>query len=343
MEGSTAQTLRPPARTHAPRAHGSILVVDDDEMIRNLFLELFRPEGIAVRVAGSAQEAVSLIKQSTPALLLVDVTLPDRDGITVLEEAQKLDSRILSVVMTGAPSVDLAVRAMKAGATDFLMKPIHNDLVLCTARRLLELHQLRNESTVWKDAAVRAGAVRLQSLPLQTFGEDGTLRGQDGLTEFERGLAEGERRAEERRRHEQQVLANAVHRLDETRSSLHRTVEDDVVTLAFHIASKVLHEAAEHSRALIVAEVQSALATIKESGTAIIQVHPADVEAIQAVQAELAGRGDVALALQISAMPAMPRGTCVVHTANRLVDASLDTQLLRLGQALQQRTRRESL
>ncbi len=342
MEGGTVQTLRPPARTHTPRAHGSILVVDDEEMIRNLFLELFRPEGIAVRVAGSAQEAVSLIKQSTPALLLVDVTLPDRDGITVLEEAQKLDSRILSVVMTGAPSVDLAVRAMKAGATDFLMKPIHNDLVLCTARRLLELHQLRNESTVWKNAALRAGGVRLQSVPLQTFGEDGTLRGQDGLTEFERGLAEGERRAEERRRHEQQVLANAVRRLDDTRSSLHRTVEDDVVTLAFHIASKVLHEAAEDSQALIVAEARSALATIKESGTVIIQVHPADVEAIQAVQTELEGRGDVALTLQISAMPAMPRGTCMVHTANRLVDASLDTQLLRLGQALQQRTRRES-
>jgi flagellar assembly protein FliH len=61
------------------------------------------------------------------------------------------------------------------------------------------------------------------------------------------------------------------------------------------------------------------------------------------VRNELTGPGDVALSLRISALPGLPRGTCVVHTTNRLIDASLDTQLLRLGEAIQQRTRRESL
>jgi flagellar assembly protein FliH len=342
MSAGTLQTFTPQTHTSAPRLQGSILVVDDDESIRGLFLELFRGQGVAIRLAGSAQEALLFMKQATPALLLVDVSLPDRDGITLLEEAQQLDNRILSVVMTGAPSVELAVRAMKAGATDFLMKPLQNDVVLTMARRLLELHYLRSDNTVWKDAAVRAGAVRVQSLPLQTFGEDGTLCGQDGLTEFERGLAEGERRADERRRHEQNVLAQAVRRLDDTRSLLQQTMEEDVVALSFHIASKVLREAADKSKDLIIAQARSALAAMKESGAVVLQVHPADVTTLEAVRAELTLRGDVAVTLHICAVPTVPRGTCLAHTTNRLIDASLDTQLLRLGEALKQRTRRES-
>ncbi len=339
--GTTVQAF---SRTQprAPRMQGSILVVDDDEMIRNLFLELFRPEGLSLRFAASGQEAIAMLKQSAPSLLLVDVTLPDRDGITVLEEAQKIDNRIIGVVMTGAPTVELAVRAMKAGATDFLMKPIQNDVVLMTARRLLELHQLRAENTVLKHAAVRSGAVRLYSLPLQTFGEDGSLRGQDGLTEFERGLAEGEQRAEERRRQERTLFANAVHKLDELRSSLQQTIEDDVVTLAFQIASKILHEAATECKDQIVTQAKSGLATIRESGVVVIQVHPADVSALESVRAELVGQRDVAITVKIEPVPSLPQGSCLIHTVNRLIDASLDTQLLRLGDALKKRNSRES-
>lgn len=340
--GTSLQALMFRRQSGAPRLQGSILVVDDDEIIRNLFLELFRPEGVSIRLAGSAQEAIALMKQSAPALLIVDVTLPDRDGIAVLEEAQKIDPRIIGVVMTGLPTVELAIRAMKAGATDFLLKPMQNDVVLMTARRLLELHHLRAEHTVLKNAAVRAGAVRLQSLPLQIFGDDGTLRGQDGLTEFERGLAEGERRADERRRHERSVFADAVKRLDQTRSALQQTIEDDVVTLAFQIASKILHEAANDSKEQIVTQAKSALSTIKESGVVVIQVHPADAPALESARSELAAQCDVAVTLQISPLASLPRGTCVVHTANRLIDASLDTQLLRLGDALKKRGSRES-
>ena len=340
--GTSLQALTMRTRATAPRFQGSILVVDDDETIRNLFLELFRPEGVSIRLAGSARDAVALVQQTAPALLIVDVTLPDGDGITVLEEAQKIDPRIIGVVMTGTPSVELAVRAMKAGATDFLMKPVHNDVVVMTARRLLELHRLRAEHTVVKHAAVRSGAVRLQSLPLQTFGEDGSLRGQDGLTEFERGLAEGERRAEERRRQERALFADAARRLDAARSSLQQTIEEDVVALAFQIAAKVLHEAAQDSKEQIVTQAKTALAAIKESGMVILQVHPADAPALDAVRLELAEQRDVAVTLQIAPVPSVPRGTCLVHTANRLIDASLDTQLLRLGEALKNRTRRES-
>lgn len=65
---------------------GTVLVVDDEESIRNLFLELFRSERIAVRVASSRQEALTMVRQIAPTLLIVDVLLPDGEGVAVLEE-----------------------------------------------------------------------------------------------------------------------------------------------------------------------------------------------------------------------------------------------------------------
>lgn len=331
----TIPARRPPA---GPRLSGSVLVVDDDEPIRSLFAELFRPEGPALRLAASAGEALALITQSAPSLLVVDVALPDRDGIALLEEAQRIDPRIIGVVMTGSPSVELAVRAMKGGASDFLLKPLRNDAIVTTVQRLLELHRLRAENTLLKHDAVRAGAVRLQSLPLQTFGEDGVLRGADGLTDFERGMAEGARRAEEQRRHERAILAEAVRSLGAARADVQRTMEEDVIALAFQVATKVLHEAAASCREQIVAQAKAAVAAVKEPGPVVIQVHPADAEPLESARAELAQRQDMPVPVRIAPVPSLPRGTCLVRATNHVVDASLDRQLLRLGEALANRT-----
>ena len=341
--GTALQTVMPRGKTgDVRRSHGSILIVDDDELIRDLFLEIFRPEGVSVRAAASGREALAMVKQSVPALLIVDVSLPDQDGIAVLEAAQIIDTRIIGVVMTGAPTVELAVRAMKAGATDFLMKPVQNDVVLMTARRLLELHRLRAENTVLKHAAIRSGAVRLGNVPLQTFGDDGSLRGEDGLTEFERGMAEGRRTAEEERRHERAVFADVVRAFEGARSSLRRTFEDEVVSLAFHIATKVLHEAAETCKDQIVAQARAAIGAVREPGAVVIRVHPADAPTLVEAQAQLAAQRDLALTLKIEPVLGLTRGSCLLHTANRVIDASLDAQLLRLGSALKNRTERES-
>jgi len=336
----TARALR--GQTGGPRLQGTVLAVDDDEPIRNLFLELFRAEGVSIRAAGSGRDAIAMVKQSAPALMLIDVSLPDQDGIAVLEEALTIDHRIIGVVITGSATIELAVRAMKAGASDFLMKPIDNSVVLATARRLLELHRLRAEQTVLKHAAVRSGAVHLSSLPFQTFGDDGSLRGEDGLTEFERGLKEGQQCAEEERRHERTLFAGVMRKLAEAQSSLQRTMEDEIAALAIHIASKVLHESAAACKDQIVAQAKSAVTAVRESGVVVIQVHPSDAPALESAQAELAALRDLALTVKVEPMASITRGSCLIHTANRVIDASLDTQLLRLGSALKNRANRES-
>src|SRR6185312_6432323 len=165
------------------RLQETVLVVDHDEEVRNSLRELLRGERLSVRLSSSGQEALAMVKQGAPALLIVDASLPDRDGVAVLEEAQRIDSRMMGVVMTDAASVELAVRAMRAGAGDFLTKPFQHDVALSIVRRLLDLYRLRADQTVLKPAAVGSGAVRLQRVPFQTFGDDGALRGKDGLTD----------------------------------------------------------------------------------------------------------------------------------------------------------------
>lgn len=341
MTGTTIPALTVPHRS-VPRLQGAVLVVDDDEGVRSLFLELLRQEGVPVRVSDSGQAALSMVKQTAPALLIVDVLLPDRDGIAVLEEAQRIDSRMIGIMMTGAASVELSIRAMQAGAVDFLMKPFHNDAVLATVRRALELHRLRNDHTVLKHAAVRSGGVWLQSLPFQTIGDDGTLRGEDGLTDYERGLTEGRRQSEVQRRQDLAVLAEAVKKFDAARSALRRTVDDEIIALALQIASKILHESAESRREQIVMQAKAALSAVQESDGVVIQVHPADAAILEEVRAELAARQHDALKLTIEPVASLQRGSCLLHTATRLVDASLDTQLVRLGDVLRNRPRHES-
>ena len=341
MAGGTIPAVVSSERS-VTRLQGTVLIVDADERVRNALHELLQPERVSIRLSSSGQEALAMVKQKAPALLIVDASLPDQDGIAVLEEAQRIDSRMIGVVMTGAASVELAARAMRAGSSDLLTKPFQSDSVLATVRRLLELHRLRTDQTILKHAAVRSGAVRLQSVPFQTFGDEGARKGVDGLTEYERGLEEGRRFSDMQRQQDLAVLTEAVRRFDAARSALQQTIDDEVIALALQIVSKILHESAESRREQIVMQVKAALGAVQSSDNVVIQVHPADAAVLETVRAELTGRPQVALTLTIEPVASLQRGSCLLHTATRLVDASLDTQLFRLGDVLKNRTHHES-
>lgn len=326
----------------ASRIQGTVLIVDDEEGIRNLFLDLFRSERIHVRVAGSGQEALAMVKQTTPALVIVDVLLPDGDGIGVLEEVQKIDHRIVGAVMTGAATIELAVRAMKAGAVEFFLKPFQAEVVIATVRRLLAIHRARGENTVVKHDSVRSGAVRLRNLPFHTFEEGGTWRGADGPAEYERGVADGQRQAEAQRRQDLAVLTNAAKQFEMARGTVRRTMEEDVIKLAFQVASKILHESAESCREQIIVQAKAGINALRDAEAVVIQAHPVDAGILEAAKAELSGQRDTSLVISVEAVSSLPRGSCLLHTSTRLVDASIETQLARLGQAVQNRAHRES-
>ena len=102
-----------------------ILIVDDEVGIRDLLSEILQDEGYTVTLAENAEEARQLRYQTRPAMVLLDIWMPDCDGITLLKEWAKNGQLNMPVVMmSGHASIDTAVEATKIGALDFLEKPI---------------------------------------------------------------------------------------------------------------------------------------------------------------------------------------------------------------------------
>ena len=123
----------------------SILVVEDDEGLQHLLRRLLSQEGRQVTVVGSGQEAIRMAREIPVHVLMTDLKLPDIDGLDVLERIHKIDPKVIGIVMTGFGSIDCAVRAMKAGAVDFLAKPFDNELVVGAIKKAIEIHCRRNQ------------------------------------------------------------------------------------------------------------------------------------------------------------------------------------------------------
>ena len=339
-------TLSQSCGSSGGRRESAILVVDDEESVRELLLRLLQSTGHRVRAVGSAREAHAALQDSPVSLLITDVKLPDQDGITLLQQACDLDHRMMGLVMTGYGTVDLAVQAMKAGAAEFLMKPFENEVLQRTVNRLLDLYHLRSENTVLKQAVIRASGVRCRSLALTDFDTGHRFVGDQTMSEYDQGVEEGERRAGARvaaaRQQEQMVLASAVRRFDEMWTSLHQTVEDDVTALAFSLATRILRDTIMERQDAVTTLLKSALATVREAGVVTVRTHPSDAPILEAARVELCRDRPTGFTMHVEGDSSLSRGSCVVQSTNRLVDASLDTQLLRLGEILQQRGRRES-
>src|SRR3954470_5933653 len=115
-----------------------ILVVDDEVGIRELLFEILRDEGYGVRLAENAQTARSARKEMRPDLVLLDIWMPDTDGITLLKEwASSGQLTMPGVMMSGHGTIDSAVEATRIGAFDFLEKPISLPKLLATVGKAL--------------------------------------------------------------------------------------------------------------------------------------------------------------------------------------------------------------
>jgi DNA-binding NtrC family response regulator len=117
----------------------SILVVDDEMGIRELLNEILTDEGHTVYAAESAIQARTVREQMRPDLVLLDIWMPDTDGITLLKEWSNSGQLTMPVVMmSGHATIDTAVEATRIGALNFLEKPIALQKLLKTVNRALE-------------------------------------------------------------------------------------------------------------------------------------------------------------------------------------------------------------
>lgn len=107
-----------------------VLVVDDEALIRKSLGSVLTDRGFGVELAGSAADALEVFIDRSPDIAIVDLRLPDRDGLDLLRELRERDGSVPVIMITAHGDVDKAVEAMKAGAADFLKKPYEMEEIL---------------------------------------------------------------------------------------------------------------------------------------------------------------------------------------------------------------------
>ena len=112
-----------------------VLVVEDDAALREALTDTLEMNGYAVRVAASAEEALRLLDEAVPGLLLSDVQLPGQDGHALLRRVKTAQPQLPVVLMTAYGQIDKAVQAMREGAADYLPKPFAPDRLLAAVGR----------------------------------------------------------------------------------------------------------------------------------------------------------------------------------------------------------------
>src|ERR1700751_652820 len=131
---------------------GSILVVDDESEIREGLELLLASEGYGVSSAGTGASGLAKLEEHPYDLLLLDVSLPDRNGLELLREIRRRDPQLSVVLITAYGSIDMARAAFKSGAMDYITKPCSNDELLAQVAQAVESRRLRDENLQLKRA-----------------------------------------------------------------------------------------------------------------------------------------------------------------------------------------------
>lgn len=149
-----------------------VLIVDDEEGIRESLSGILEDEGYRVVSSGTGEDALKVIQEQTPDLVILDVWLPKMDGIQALQEIKSLKRDIPVIMISGHGNIEVAVKATRMGAYDFLEKPLSLERVLLSSRRALERSALERENRELRENLTRKWQLIGESSPMKD------LRGQ---------------------------------------------------------------------------------------------------------------------------------------------------------------------
>jgi two-component system, NtrC family, response regulator PilR len=145
------------------QTQASILVIDDEEIIREALDALLSGEGYRVSTAATGQEGIEAVGSRQVDAVLLDLMLPDRNGIEVLDEIRRIDDELPVIMITAFGTIESAVSATKQGAFDYFAKPFRNDEVLAVLRNAVERRRLVRENRELRDR-LRSGAHRFDEI-----------------------------------------------------------------------------------------------------------------------------------------------------------------------------------
>jgi len=149
-----------------PVAGKRILVVDDDDTVREALKDFLEFHDFAITAVDSAAQALQMLTNHDFDLVISDLVMPKMDGIALIKAIREAGKDVPLLVMTGFASIEYAVESMKAGATDFITKPLKFDHVMLIINRVLEtsaLRQMAREREYYKDLSNSDGLTQISN------------------------------------------------------------------------------------------------------------------------------------------------------------------------------------
>ncbi|HRS96835.1 MAG TPA: response regulator, partial [Smithella sp.] len=135
----------------------SILIVEDGQSQREQLRDFLRSEGHAVSEAENGEKALQSFLKGHFDLILLDYKMPGMDGLEVLKEVKRINPEIDVIIITAYGTIETAVEAMKAGAFDYITKPVDLDELVILVRRVTERRQLIQENKILREDLNRHG------------------------------------------------------------------------------------------------------------------------------------------------------------------------------------------
>ncbi|MCL4456687.1 MAG: sigma-54 dependent transcriptional regulator [Nitrospirae bacterium] len=122
-----------------------VLVVDDQQILRITLTEILEESGFSVTAVAGGRKAIEVFKNERPSAVLLDLKMPDMDGIETMQELKKIDADVPVILVTAHGDIETAVEAIKMGAYDFIVKPPKFDRLMLTLKRAIEKLELKRK------------------------------------------------------------------------------------------------------------------------------------------------------------------------------------------------------